>query len=415
MNLLLINHYAGSPALGMEYRPYYLAREWVRAGHRVQIVAADFSHVRARQPVAGDETIDGIAYRWLETPSYQGNGAGRVWNIWRFLSQVWRQTGRLVREFKPDVVIASSTYPMDIWVARRIARQAGARLVFEVHDLWPLSPIELSGMSPKHPFIRLCQAAENAAYRDADVVVSMLPKVQGHMAEHGLDLSKLHIVPNGITLDEWPGVGVAGPGAQRDLPPLREDVAAAIAVQRAAGRTVVGYAGSMGLPNALDVLLDAAKALQAEPIAIVMVGDGHERARLAQRVAAEGLSHVTLLPPIPKAQIPALLAQIDIAYIGWQRVPIYRFGIAPNKLMDYMMAGCAVLHSVEAGNDPVAESGCGLTVAPENPQAVVDGLRRLAALPAAERLAMGERGRAFVLAHHSYPVLAQRFIAAMQR
>ena len=52
MNILLINHYAGSPALGMEYRPYYLAREWVRAGHRVQIVAADFSHVRSRQPVA---------------------------------------------------------------------------------------------------------------------------------------------------------------------------------------------------------------------------------------------------------------------------------------------------------------------------------------------------------------------------
>ena len=405
MNILLINHYAGSPALGMEYRPYYLAREWVRAGHRVQIVAADFSHVRSRQPVAGDETIDGIAYRWVKTPSYQGNGAGRVWNIWRFLSQVWRQSARLVREFKPDAVIASSTYPMDIWVARRIARQAGARLVFEVHDLWPLSPIELSGMSPKHPFIRLCQAAEDAAYRDADVVVSMLPKVQGHMADHGLDLSKLHIVPNGITPEDW----------QHQAAPLRDDVARAIAAQRAAGRTVVGYAGSMGLPNALDVLLDAAALLRDQPIAVVMVGDGHERARLKQRVADQGLTQVTLLPPIPKAQIPAFLAQIDIAYIGWQRVPISRFGIAPNKLMDYMMAGCAVLHSVEAGNDPVAESGCGLTVAPENPQAVVDGLRRLAALPAAERLAMGERGRAFVLAHHSYPVLAQRFIAAIQR
>ncbi len=405
MNILLINHYAGSPALGMEYRPYYLAREWVRAGHRVQIVAADFSHVRSRQPIAGDETIDGIAYRWLKTPPYQGNGAGRVWNIWRFLSQVWRQSACLVREFKPDAVIASSTYPMDIWVARRIARQAGARLVFEVHDLWPLSPIELSGMSPKHPFIRLCQAAEDAAYRDADVVVSMLPKVQGHMADHGLDLSKLHIVPNGITPEDW----------QHEAPQLRDDLARAIAAQRAAGRTVIGYAGSMGLPNALDVLLDAAALLRDQPIAVVMVGDGHERARLKQRVADQGLTQVTLLPPIPKAQIPAFLAQIDIAYIGWQRVPIYRFGIAPNKLMDYMMAGCAVLHSVEAGNDPVAESGCGMTVAPENPQAVVDGLHRLAALPAAERLAMGERGRAFVLAHHSYPVLAQRFIAAMQR
>ena len=42
MNILLINHYAGSPQHGMEYRPYYLAREWVRAGHTVQIVATAY-------------------------------------------------------------------------------------------------------------------------------------------------------------------------------------------------------------------------------------------------------------------------------------------------------------------------------------------------------------------------------------
>ena len=119
------------------------------------------------------------------------------------------------------------------------------------------------------------------------------------------------------------------------------------------------------------------------------------------------------LPAIPKAQVPSFLAGVDIAYIGWQRVPIYRFGIAPNKLMDYLMARRAVLHSVEAGNDPVAEAGAGLTVAPEDPRAVAQGLRALAALPAAERLAMGERGRAFVLAHHTYPVLAQRFLQAV--
>jgi glycosyltransferase involved in cell wall biosynthesis len=406
MNILYLNHYAGTPTLGMEYRPYYLAREWVRMGHRVQMLAAGFSHVRARQPEVGeaprDELIDGIAYRWYPTPRYEGNGLGRVKNIGRFLAQVWRDTPRLVREFKPQAVIASSTYPMDIWVARRIARRARATLVFEVHDLWPLSPIELSGMSPRHPFALLCQKAENDAYRDADVVISMLPKVQGHMAAHGLDLRKLHIVPNGITLDEWQG----------EPAPLREDVAQAIVQARGAGRAVIGYAGSHGLPNALDHLLDAAKLLKDTPIQIVMVGDGHEKARLQQRVAAEGLGNVTMLPPIPKAQIPSLLHEIDIAYIGWQRVPIYRFGIAPNKLMDYMMAGCAVLHSVEAGNDPVAEAGCGLTVAPENAEAIADGLRQLTALTPSQRRAMGERGRAFVLAHHTYPVLARRFADA---
>jgi glycosyltransferase involved in cell wall biosynthesis len=407
VNILLINHYAGSPDHGMEYRPYYLAREWVRAGHRVQIVAASQSHVRSRQPAVAlqpvDQDIGGIAYRWLPAPAYAGNGVARARNIWAFLSRLWRESPHLAREFKPDVVIASSTYPLDIWVARRLSRLANATLVYEVHDLWPASPFELSGMSRWHPFILLCQKAENDAYRDADVVVSMLPTVAEHMRSHGLDLRKLHIVQNGIALDEWQG----------EVAPLAPELAAQLATLQASGRSVVGYAGSHGLPNALDVLLDAAALLKDQPISFVLVGDGFEKARLAQRVRDEDLAHVVMLPPIPKAQIPTLLRAFDVAYIGWQRVPIYRFGIAPNKLMDYMMAGRPVLHSVEAGNDPVAEAGCGLTVAPESAAAVADGLKALLARTPQERAAMGERGRAFVLAHHTYAVLAQRFIDAV--
>ena len=408
MNILLVNHYAGSPRHGMEFRPYYLAREWVAAGHAVLIVAASRSHVRTRQPDlqghrALEETIDGVRYRWLKSSAYSGNGIGRVANIWAFLSGLWRDADRLGRDFKPDAVIASSTYPMDIWVARRLARLARAKLVYEVHDLWPASPIELGGMPRLHPFILACQKAENDAYRDADAVVSMLPKVDEHMRRHGLDLRKLHIVPNGIAPAEWDG------GDAR----LDDALSGHLSEARRAGRTIVGYAGSHGVPNALDVLLDAAALIKDEDVAFVLVGDGNEKARLAQRVRDERLEHVALFPPIPKAQIPAFLRALDIAYIGWRLLPIYRFGIAPNKLMDYMMAGCAVLHSVHAGNDPVAQAGCGLTVAPESAAAVAAGLRDLAARPRAERAAMGARGRAFVLAHHTYPVLAQRFLDAI--
>ncbi len=408
MNILLLNHYAGTPELGMEYRPYYLAREWVRLGHRVAILAADFSHVRTRQPQPGKQIIDGIEYHWLPTRPYQGNGLGRLRNILSYLSQVWGQAEAIAREFQPAVVIGSSTYPMDHWPARRIAqavRKAGlpCKLVYEVHDLWPLSPIELSGMSPWHPFALICQTAEDAAYRHSDHVVSMLPKVQQHMAGRGLDLKKLSVVPNGISPDDW----------KAPAQPLREDVAQVLSEAREARQTIVGYAGSLGLPNAMDHLLDAAKLCADKPLRWVLVGDGHERERLQRRIADEGLHQVRWLPPIPKAQVPSFLAGVDVAYIGWQRVPIYRFGIAPNKLMDYMMAGKAVLHSVEAGNDPVAEAGCGLTVPPEDPAAIAQGLLRLAALKPGERKSMGERGRQYVLKHHSYPVLAARFLAAL--
>ena len=391
----------------MEYRPYYLAREWLRLGHSVQVIAASQSHVRTVQPAvvapAVREQLDGVDYLWLRTPAYRGNGVGRVLNIATFCARLAWDARRLAREFRPDVVVASSTYPMDIWPAYRIARAAGAKLVHEIHDLWPLSPIELGGMSARHPFIRLCQAAEDFACRRADVVVSMLPRVDGHLREHGLDLRKLHIVPNGVLTEEWDAPG----------DPLRGELAAHIEDAQARGRLVLGYAGAHGLANALDSLLDAAALLKDEPFEFVLVGDGAERERLRQRVEREGLRHVRLFEPIPKRQIPALLARIDVAYIGLQRVPIFRFGIAPNKLMDYMMAGCAVLNAIEAGNDPVAEAGCGVTVRAESAAAIVDGLRRLAALSGQERRTMGQRGREYVLRHHTWPVLAKRFVEAV--
>ncbi|MET3134751.1 glycosyltransferase involved in cell wall biosynthesis [Oxalobacteraceae bacterium GrIS 1.11] len=410
VNILLINHYAGSPHHGMEYRPYYLAREWVRLGHSVRILASARSHIRAAEPqLSGrprlDETIDGIQYTWYETSPYSGNGIGRVRNMGSFIRSLFSESKHVVHQFKPDVVIASSTYPMDIWPARRIAKLAKAKLLFEVHDLWPLSPMELGGMSKWHPFIMLIQAAENYAYRNADVVISMLPKVREYMELHGMAPHKLHIVPNGIDPAEW----------LLDSPPLDGEVDSVLSAIRAQGLSIIGYAGTHGVANALDTFLDAAKLMQSEKNAFVLVGGGPDKVALQQRARAEGLQNVWFIDPVKKEQIPALLRRFDIAYIGLQRQPLFRFGIAPNKLMDYMMAGRPVLMAIESGNDPVGEANCGLTVAPENPAAVAGGIRTLLTLSADERREMGLRGRAFVLEKHTYPVLARSFLDACGR
>ncbi len=407
LNILLINHYAGSLRHGMEYRPYYLAREWVRQGHHVRIVASSRSHIRATEPPMDgrdrlDETIDGIAYTWFATPPYRGNGLARVRNMAAFVWRLLRERRQLVAELRPDLVIASSTYPLDIWPAFFIARLAQARLAFEVHDLWPLSPMELGGFSRWHPFMLLLQAAENFACRRADVVVSILPKVRAHLEAHGMAPHKLHIVPNGTDPAEWIRPKAA-------LPP---DLDQALAALRAKGSFIVGYAGTHGVANALGTLLEAAQLLRSQPVDIVLVGTGPDKDALQRQAARLGLHKLHFFAPVAKHQVPALLERFDLAYIGWRREPLYRFGIAPNKLIDYMMAGRPILHAVEAGNDPVAEAGCGLTVAPESPQAVADGVLALRALPPARRAALGRRGRAFALANHTYPVLGQRFLSA---
>lgn len=401
MNILVINHYAGSPGHGMEYRPYYLAREWVRMGHRVHIVAASFSHIRINQPrLSGnrrDEQIDGIHYTWFATPPYSGSGVGRVRNMAAFVMRLFLEAHALTDHFRPDVVIASSTYPMDVWPARRIAKLAAAKLIFEVHDLWPLTPMQLGNMSKWHPFIMLVQTAEDYAYAHADAVVSMLPKAKDYMVSRGMREDKFHYVPNGIDPDEWSG------GYK-----LSKDIAQTLDKLRGNGLPLVGYAGGHSLSNALDILLDTSVLLRGKAT-VIMVGTGPESERLQQRVWTEGLDNVTMLPAIPKREVPAFLEAVDIAYIGWHRNPLYRFGISPNKLMDYMMAAKPVVHAVDAGNDPVSEANCGITVAPDDVVAISDAVIRLAAMSTVERARLGENGRSFILRKQTYEVLANKF------
>jgi glycosyltransferase involved in cell wall biosynthesis len=108
--------------------------------------------------------------------------------------------------------------------------------------------------------------------------------------------------------------------------------------------------------------------------------------------------------------VPQLLSQFDVGYLGWRRQRLYRFGISPNKLIDYMMAGLPVIHSVEAANDPVAETGCGFSIPPENARALADAATRMKALAAPERIAMGKRGHSYIMENQTYEVLAQRFL-----
>jgi len=214
---------------------------------------------------------------------------------------------------------------------------------------------------------------------------------------------KLHLVPNGTDPAEWLADA-------QELPPALDRF---LSEQRAAGKFIVGYAGSHNLSNAMGTLVEAAPLVRNAPVVFVLVGDGNDKRALMEKARALGASNLHFFDPIPKRQIPALLRRFDVAYVGWLRHPLYRFGVFPNKLIDYMMAGRPILHSVEAGNDPVADANCGLTVIPENPGAVADGVLALLAHGQAERDAMGQRGRSYALANLTYPVLGQRFLAAL--
>ncbi|CAM3385505.1 putative glycosyltransferase [Xenorhabdus nematophila ATCC 19061] len=410
MNILYINHYAGSPYHGMEFRPYYLAKEWLNNGHKITILASSFSHVRSKQPnikhKITEENIDGIHYIWYPTNKYKGNGILRVINIFSFLLQIILFNKKIIKKTKPNIILASSTYPLDIWVAKYLAKKHKAKLIFEIHDLWPLSPIELGGMSPKHPFMTLCQYAENSAYKYSDAVISILPKVHQHVIKHGLDINKLHIIPNGIVYSDWED------GNYDKIP---DNIRSKINTLKNKGYTIVGYSGSHGIPNALRYLIEAADLLRDKPFHFILVGSGLEKNNLLEYKNSLDLENITFFEPITKKQMPDLLTLFDISYIGAHKTPIYRFGISPNKLMDYMMAENVILSSIEAGNDPVTDAACGITVEAESSKAIADALIKLSEYSLEEKQQMGKNGKNYVLKNHTYSVLADKFLQVMKK
>lgn len=399
MKILLINQYAGTPAYGMEYRPYYLGLEWLRAGHEVTIVGGTHSHLRLTDPVPGKEVIDGLRYRWISLPSYRGNGVRRAANIAAFGEEILRRSGELARTVTPDVVITSSTHPLDIHGGARIAALSGATLVHEVHDIWPLTLTELAGIPTWNPFVVLLQAAEDKAYRRADRVVSMLPAAIDHMRAHGLAPEKFVYVPNGVAVGDWAA-----------LQPLPDPHAKVLADLRSRDLFVVGYAGGFARSNELRSLLEASRCVDRN-VHVVLVGDGEQREELEHEFAGSG---VTFLPPVPKPLIPSLLSQFDVCYLGLRRSPLYRFGLNLNKLFDYMMAGKPIISAAAAANDPVGDSGAGITVPPEDPKAVAAAIEQLRNESPVERAARGARGKRYVLENHDYSRLAERFLAGME-
>lgn len=389
--------------MGMEYRPYYLAREWTKAGHKVTIVAGDYSHLRQHNPQVDRkfkiEMIDGIRYLWIRTGEYDGNGVARALTMFRFCGMLEKLSGTIVKEVRPDVVISSSTYPLDSYPAKRIAKAAGAKYIHEVHDMWPSTLYEIGGMSRNHPFVRMLQVAENHAYKSCDELVSLLSEAKGYMCEHGLAPEKFHCIRNGIVLDEWQD--------PEDLPAGHYEVFRGL---RDEGKSIILYFGGHALSNDIDKILEVASEMRGDKeAAFVLVGDGAEKPRLMREAKDKGLDNVYFLPPVSKLAVPNLLGEADCVIITAKDSPLYRFGVSFNKMADAMMGGKLIISSVNAPSTVIGESGCGFEIKSGKATEIADAVRKTMEMPGAEASRIGRRGKEEVLAKYTYDKIAAEF------
>lgn len=404
MNLLLINHYAGSPEMGMEYRPYYLAREWMKLGHNVTIVAADYSHLRAKNPditeLVCEKTIEKVRYVLIKTPIYTENDRKRYKNVYAFVEGLRRNAKMLAENYKPDVVIASSTYPLDIYPARKIAGLAGARLVYEVHDIHPQSFIEIYGYSPYHPIMQALGYGVKYAYRHADKIISILPRVDRHMQELGVDTAKFAYIPNGIAPEERP----------KKQPQRHIDL---ITRYREKGYFIVMYLGGFAPANALDELVESARHTGRE-VMFMLVGNGLHKAPLKRYAKQHNLSNIMYLDTVEKDQVQCILELADCLYLGALPLEVYRYGVGMNKLYDYMYAARPIVCAMDVPQNPVEEAGCGVIIPTNNAQEIAQAIEQVRKMTQEQRRAMGERGREYVKKNNRYSVLAKQFLAEVE-
>lgn len=397
MRAWIVNQYALPPSQSGGTRHYSLARALRSQGIVAEVFCSSRNYLSgARISEAGTTRCDGVDFTFLETggSSVVGRRSSRFAAMMGF-RRSFRQAARR-RADAPDIIIGSSPSLIGAEGALEEARRRTVPFVLEVRDLWPLTLVEVGGYPSWHPAVLLFGWLERRLYRQADHIVTLLPNAAEHIAARCSRRGPVTWIPNGIDL-RLVGDPARAPGRSAPWP---ED-----------GAFVLMYAGAHGPANALDAVLDTMAVLERRHpgrFRLVLVGDGHEKARLRQRAEREALP-IVFLDPVPKAEVYRLLARADALVMNIPAIGLYQAGTSPNKLFDYLAAGRPVLAGTSGADDLVARAGGGISVAGNDPGALAGAAERLAALSPAERDAMGARARAFVEANHDIERLAERY------
>lgn len=287
----------------------------------------------------------------------------------------------LVARGRPDAVMVMSP-PLPLGVAGWLAALSRrAPFVFNIQDVFPDVAVELGAIT--NP--RVIQAAsllERFLYRRAAAVTVLSEDLRDNVAtklgRHRPE--RVHVIPNFVDTERIRPA--AKENSYRDEYGLR-------------GRTVVMYAGNVGMSQSLDLVVDAARR-HRDRDDLVFVVNGGGSALEGLRRSATGLENLRFVEMQPRDRLPEVLAAADL-----HLVPL-RTGLArssvPSKLYSILAAGRPVLASVDAGTEVAStleRAGAGVSVPPEDPDAFSEALDALLADPARlERL--GASGRAFV-------------------
>ena len=401
MKVLYFHQHFVTPHGAGAIRSYAMARKLIERGHQVTMVCGSFTggNTGLRGPYENGVRrgwVDGIDV--VELDLAYSNHDGLLKRSLTFLKFAWRSV--MLALLEPYDLVFATTTPLTAGIPGIAARWLrGKPFVFEVRDLWPELPRAMGVI--RNPVVLWAMGVlEWISYRSAHACVGLSPGIVEGIMHRGVPRERIALVPNGCDLALF----------AQDANPWRPEGVAPTDLMAV-------FAGTHGLANGLDAVLDAAAELKRrgrEDIKLLLIGNGKLKPVLQQRAAHEGLNNVVFHDPVNKNRLAGLMAATDLGMQVLANVPAFYFGTSPNKFFDYIAAGLPVLNNYPgwlAGM--IEDSACGFAVAPDSPTAFADALESAAA-DRDELKAMGLRGR--VLAERAFDreLLSNRWVDTLE-
>jgi glycosyltransferase involved in cell wall biosynthesis len=348
MRILLINQAFVSPDEPGHTRHFEMAKFLASRGHDLVIVASDLNYQTGQRTVEhkgifAEQNFDGV--RVLRSYIYPALHRSYVWRIVSFFSFMFSSIWTALQVKDVDLVMGTTPpifQAVSAWFVALIRRKP---FLLEVRDLWPEFGVSM-GVLKNPVVIALARWLELFLYARATHILVNSPAYKEYMIGKDVPENKVTYIAYGTDVDMF-NPDVDGSSIRAEL-----------GVDK---KFVVLYAGALGQANDIDTILRAAERLKdEEKVRFVLFGDGKERTRLQSEAERMKLSNVIFAGVRAKKEMPQVVASAEVCLAILQDIPMFRTTY-PNKVFDYMAAGCATVLVIDGVSRQLIEDSYGGT------------------------------------------------------